>query len=73
LHVLSFPKTVDAFVVYVPMTLDEQPMNTLSSKAWTLPGQSAHLTKQSWFIIRSARLVSLGAARLIEYAARSTL
>ncbi len=72
LHVLSFPKTVDPLVVYVPMTLDEQSMNTLSSKTWTLPGQSTHFTKQPWFIIRPARLVSLGTTRLVEHTARST-
>ena len=53
-------------------TLDEQPMDTLGSKAGTLPGQSTHFTKQSRFIVRSARLVSLRAARLIEHTARST-
>ncbi len=47
-------------------------MNTLRSKTWTLPGQSTHLTKQPWFIIRPASLVSLGTTRLIEHAARST-
>ena len=73
LHVLSPPKTMDPLGVHVPITLDQQPVNTLSSKTWTLPGQSTHLTKQLWFIIRPARLVSLGTTRLIEHAARSTL
>ena len=68
LHVLSLPKTVDPLGVHVPMTLDEQPMYAISSKTWTLPGQSTHLTKQLWFITRSARLVSLGTTRLIEHA-----
>jgi hypothetical protein len=45
LHIFSLPKTVDPFLVHVPMTLDEQPMNTLGTKAWTLPGQSTHFTK----------------------------
>ncbi len=72
LHILSLPKTVDPLGVHVPMTLHEQPMNTPCSKAWTLPGQSTHLTKQPWFIIRPTRLVSLGATRLVEHTACST-
>ena len=48
-------------------------MNTLGPEAWTLPGQSPHFTKQSRFIIRPARLVTLSIAWLTEYAARATL
>ena len=55
------------------MTLDQQSMNTLRSKAWALPGQSTHLTKQSWFIVWPARLVSLSATWLVEHAACATL
>ena len=73
LHVLSLPKTVDPFLIHVPVTLDKQTMNPLGAEPWTPSGQSSHLTKQSRFIIRSARLVSLGIAWLIEYTARSTL
>ena len=73
LHVFSLPKTVDALIVHAPMTPDQQPMNAFGPKAWTLPGQSTHFTKQPWFIIRPLQLVSLGTARLVEYTARSTL
>ena len=73
LHVFSLPKTMDTLVVYLPMTLDQQPINAFGPEAWTLSGQSTHLTKSTWFIIQPARLKSLGTARLIENATCSTL
>ncbi len=73
LHVLSLPKTVDSLLVYVPVACNKQTMNTLGPEAWTLPGQSSHLTKQLRFIIWSTRLVSLGVTRLIEDAASTAL
>ena len=54
------------------MTLDQQSMNAIRSKAWTLPGQSTHLAKQSWFIVWPSRLVALGTTRLVEHTACST-
>ena len=72
LHVLPLPKTVNAFEVYLPMTLDEQLMNALRSKAWALPGQSTHLAKQSWFIVWPSRLVAMGTTWLAEHTACST-
>jgi hypothetical protein len=38
LHVLLLPKTVNAFVIDVPMSLHQPSMNTVCSKAGTLPG-----------------------------------
>ena len=73
LHVLLLPKTVDSLEIYLPMTLDEQPINTLCPKTWTLLGQSLHLIKQPGFIFWPARLVTLSAAQLPEHSACSTL
>ena len=38
LHVLLLPKTVDAFVIDVPMSLYQPTINTVCSKAGMLPG-----------------------------------
>ena len=46
LHVLLLPKTVNTLVIHLPLTIDEQTVDPLCSKAWTLPGQCSHLTKQ---------------------------
>jgi hypothetical protein len=45
LHVLSLPKAVDSLVIYTPITFDEQLVDTLRSKAWTLSGKGTHLVK----------------------------
>ena len=73
LHVLSLPKTVDAFLVYPPVAFHQQAMDALGSEAWTLPSQSTHFTKQLRLIVRPARLVTLCVARLTEDTARATL
>ena len=38
LHVLLLPKTLHAFVIHMPMSLDQQTMNPFRSKAGALPG-----------------------------------
>jgi len=73
LHVFSLLETVNTLVVYLPITLDQQPINAIGSAAWTSSGQSTHFTKSTWFIIHSARLVSLSTAGLIEDTTCSTL
>ena len=55
------------------MTLDQQPMNAIRSKAWAPAGQSTHLTEQSPFIVGPPRLVTLGTTWLVEHAAGATL
>jgi hypothetical protein len=45
LHVLSFPKSMHAFVIDSPVTLHQQVMNTLGSEPWSLPGQGSHRAK----------------------------
>jgi len=45
LHLLSLPKAMDSLVIYTPITFDQQLVDTLCSKAWTLSGNGTHLVE----------------------------
>jgi hypothetical protein len=51
LHVFPLPKSVYPFVIHLPATSDQQPVNAFCSETWTLPGQNTHLLKQSRFLL----------------------
>ena len=73
LHVLLLPETVYLLAVDLPTVINQLPMYTRTAETWTLSSDVTHLGKQTPFIGRPPRLVSLGTTRLVQYAARPPL
>jgi len=73
LHMFSLPKSMDSLVVDRPVAGDQCTIDSLRTKAGTLPSKKTHLLQQTNFINRPKRSVTLRAAGLAKHTTGTTL